>query len=269
VYGGGYEGQELKDHIAGRNAAHDVRILTYVLGGDTDASLANAISCDNNGLGFQIDDSGPLADAMAAYFRLFTAQMVPGTLPATWTRYRDFNSGNWVATVCQSAWDAPGYEQAGLSQVFGVVCSDVTEAHILAADGGLGALELGLGAAASSCPVFDFDRDAAAMDLLRLTMPGGPVQCTVPWWHWGIPVSILGFVVILLLLAVYGPKMHVACEKRRAEAREARLAQDQRLAHSRRQNQLPVEMELPTVRYAVPVRNPNVPHGSPQGKYAK
>jgi len=86
VYGAGYEGNELVEHIRDRNAAHGVRILTFVLGEETDATLANQISCDNLGLGYQIEDSGPLADAMAAYFRLYTAQMVPGSLPAMTTR---------------------------------------------------------------------------------------------------------------------------------------------------------------------------------------
>lgn len=86
VYGAGYEGQELVDHIVQRNKVHDVRILTFVLGEQTDATLANDISCTNKGIGYQIADSGPLADAMSAYFKLFTAQMVPGSLPAMTTR---------------------------------------------------------------------------------------------------------------------------------------------------------------------------------------
>ena len=87
VYGAGYEGQDLVSHIQERNIEHQARILTFVLGMETDASLANDISCDNLGVGYQIKDSGPLADAMAAYFRLYTAQMVPGTMKSTVTRY--------------------------------------------------------------------------------------------------------------------------------------------------------------------------------------
>jgi hypothetical protein len=253
VYGAGYDGQELRDHVKARNAAHGVRVLTYVLGDGTDATLANSLACDNYGAGYQIDDGSDLAGVMGAYFFLLTAQMVPGTLPAAWTRYRDFNSGNWVATLCKSAWDSPGFETSGQSQLYGVVCVDVAEAHIEAEEGSLAGLQAALEETRTTCPTFELATDGCALEQVRAVLPGSPALCgwdacpDVYWWYWGAP--LIGVVVVAAAAAAvaYGPLIVRECRRCGAEC-EARRRGRQQDAHRAREEQrrmpsLPVEEE--------------------------
>jgi len=197
--------------------------------------------------------------------------------------------------VCQSAWDGVKYEEEGDSQVFGVVCADVAETHILAADGNLEGLAAALEETRTTCPTFDYMTNEE-LDVVRLTLPGSPTMCTTPWWHWGIAVILIGVILIAVLLGVLAPKMKEGCERclleckrkgqERARRRQEQLQQRQRERQLERQPLEAQPIEGPglemrpfntgdsegeggpvAVPYAVPAPTHGVANGEPS-KYA-
>jgi uncharacterized protein YegL len=169
----GSSGSTLYNMIKTRNPKVDVRILTYALGSGVDTSVTQQIAYDNKGAAYSISDNDDLSSVMASYYDLFVGTVVPETVVPVWIKYREFNSGEFVSTVCLSAYDLPYYEENGVSQLLGVVCADLIEEHIFDVMGSLNDLNMRLNATASQCPRFE-DPTEEQLNLIRSNMAGSP-----------------------------------------------------------------------------------------------
>lgn len=195
----------LENHLSQSNA----QIFSYALGSSVDTEVLLQMSCRGDGAAFVVPDSGDLADVMASYYTLFAAEIDPDDVNPMWTRYREYNSGNFVASVCKGAFNRKLLEETGITSLFGVVCADLTEDHITAIDGSTNGLDAKLVASSMNCPLRSLDPDH--LELVREMMPSSPLSCrgvdTSPIlmpvsWIIGIAVGCVVFVIIVIGVAV-------------------------------------------------------------------
>ena len=158
--------------VASRNTNHNVKIMTYALGSGADTDYMIDVACDNHGAAFKIDDNGDLGTIMASYYNLLAASIVPETVRPTWVRYRVWTSGNFIGSVCKSAFYA---DTDGVEQLYGVTCADLTEDHIQDWSE-YEAFEERLTASSQYCPSFTTPTDNQ-LELIRQTLPGAPYSC--------------------------------------------------------------------------------------------
>lgn len=108
-----------------------------------------------------------------------------------------------------------------------MVCADISEAHILEADGTLDGLAAALEETRTTCATFDYMTDTE-LDAVRVALPGGPVVCfppSWPWWYWGIPVILVATITILsVVFGVYGRKITQRCMSMRQESNRRKEA---------------------------------------------
>ena len=216
----GLEGAPLYDQISARADDHHSHILTYALGSSVDTSVTTDIACSNDGVAFQVDDGGDLASVMASYYVFFASEVDPNAVKPMWTKYREYNSGNFVASVCMSAFDRDLFDDEGITRLLGIVCADLMEDHILAFNGSLDGLERRLNTSSSSCPLVHGTPSQLAQ--IRARMPGNPLACPgdpaagsttpstspnaaplvdVPWFYY-VPALIVVVVIVVVVIAV-------------------------------------------------------------------
>ena len=159
--------------VASRNANHTVKILTYALGSSADNEHMIDVACANGGAAFQIPDDGDLGTIMASYYNLLAASIVPETVRPTWVRYRVWTSGNFIGSVCKSAFHR---NTDGVERLYGVACADLTEDHIQDWSE-YEAFEDRLTASSQYCPTFTTPSDNQ-LELIRQTLPGAPFSCS-------------------------------------------------------------------------------------------
>mmetsp|Transcript_17706 Transcript_17706/g.36289 ORF Transcript_17706/g.36289 Transcript_17706/m.36289 type:complete len:235 (+) Transcript_17706:282-986(+) len=99
------------------NAAKDVTIFSYIIGGDTESLVEKPaqIACGNAGKYFVITDLAQIRDTMADYFRFFADADGPDTV--RWLSYSDAITGTELVSGCLSIYKG--------QEVFGVACMDI------------------------------------------------------------------------------------------------------------------------------------------------